>query len=221
MKDSAPINKKRKSPLEPQLWAYGLCVLLFALLEWLAVGHYPDGSHVQGQRLAEYNGNAAMGLLLLTLLARPLRLLRVRRALGLSALAFSLVHTRYAFEHVLGDSLEGVLFLTPERQVSTWVGFVALALMIPLALTSSRWAIRKMGAWWKRLHRFNLLATVLAALHTAYMGVHYGLTPPRVTTLALLIGLLGILVARAFKFRLRFKTLEPETSPSKKDISHE
>jgi len=198
----------RKSLLERQLWAYGVCALLFALLEWLACANYPAGSHVQGQRLAEYNGNAAMVLLLVTLLARPLRLMLVRRPLGLSALAFSVVHTRYAFEHVLGNSLEGVLFLTPERQVSTWVGFAALVIMIPLALTSSHWAINKMGLWWKRLHRFNLLATVLAALHTAYMGVHYGLNPPRATSLVLLIGLALILVARAYKFRWPFKTLE-------------
>ena len=208
----------RKPLLERQLWAYGLCVLLFALLEWLAVAHYPNGSHVQGQRLAEYNGNAAMFLLLLVLLARPLRLISVRRPLGLCALAFSVIHTRYAFEHVLGDSLEGILFLTPERQVSTWVGFAALALMIPLALTSSGWATRKMGVWWKRLHRFNVLATVLAALHTAYMGVHYGLTPLRATSLVLLIGLALILVARALKFRWPLKTPEHKTPLSKKDI---
>ena len=192
-------------------WIYGLCAALFGALEWLAVAHYPNGSHVQGQRLAEYNGNAAMVLLLLVLLARPLRLMLVRRPLGLCALAFSMVHTRYAFEHVMGNSLENILFLTPERQVSTWVGVVSLALMIPLALTSSHWATRKMGVWWKRLHRFNVLATLLAALHTAYMGVHYGLTPPRATSLILLIGLALILVARAFKFRLPFKALERKT----------
>lgn len=203
----------RQHLLERRLWAYGICTLLFGVLEWLAVTHYPDGSHLQGQRLAEYHGNAAMVLLLLVLLARPLRLLRVRRALGLCTLAFSVVHTRYAFEHTIGNSLESVLFLTPERQVSTWVGFAALALMIPLALTSSHWAIKKLGVWWKRLHLLNLVATVLAALHTAYMGVHYGLTPPRATSLVLLIGLALILVARAFKFRWPFKALEHKIQP--------
>ncbi len=202
------------------MWAYGLCAALFAALEWLAVFHYPNGSHIQGQRLAEYNGNAAMVLLLVILLARPLHLMPVRRPLGLAAFAFSAVHTRYAFEHVLGNSLEFILFLTPERQVSVWVGFASRVLMIPLALTSSHWAVWKLGVWWKRLHRLNLLATVLAALHTAYMGVHYGFSPPRVTTLALLIGLLVILVARALKFRLPFKTLErtSKNQAQQKDI---
>ena len=150
----------------------------------------------------------------------PLKVLVFRRALGLGAFFFAVLHTRYAFKHVLGNRWDGIFFLTFERQISTWVGLAALILMVPLALTSSDGAVRKLGIWWKRLHSSVLIVTVLAALHTAYMGVHYGLNPPRATTLVLLLSLSAILLARAFKNRTLKGTLERKSSSVsfKKDI---
>ncbi|HQN44981.1 MAG TPA: hypothetical protein PLA25_12660, partial [Anaerolineaceae bacterium] len=40
-----------------------------------------------------------------------------------------------------------------------------LLLLIPLAITSTRAAMRKMGARWKKLHRLSYLAAVLAVIH--------------------------------------------------------
>ena len=194
--------------------------LLWAALEGWARLHYPDGSHVQGQRLSEHTGNASLILLFVVWLARPLKVLVFRRALGLGAFFFAVLHTRYAFEHVLGNRWDGIFFLTFERQISTWVGLAALILMVPLALTSSDGAVRKLGIWWKRLHSSVLMVMVLAALHTAYMGVHYGLNSPRATTLVLLLSLSAILLARAFKNRTLKGTLQRKSSSLgfKKDV---
>jgi methionine sulfoxide reductase heme-binding subunit len=46
------------------------------------------------------------------------------------------------------------------------VGFAAFVLMIPLALTSSAWSIRRLGGKrWQRLHRLIYLTGILAVIH--------------------------------------------------------
>jgi methionine sulfoxide reductase heme-binding subunit len=181
------------SPLATYVLGLGLVLAL----ELWARGHYHSGSHLLGQRLAEYHGNAAFGLLLLILLARPLRLLKVRRALGLLAFGLSVLHTGYAYKHILGNTPLGFTFLTPDRQASVFVGLAALLGLTLLALTSSDWAVRTLRGNWKKLHRLGIFATLLATLHTVYMGVHFGFSPPSsASVLVVLLGI-GIWVARA------------------------
>ena len=45
------------------------------------------------------------------------------------------------------------------------VGLLALLILIPLAVTSTRWWMRRLGKRWKRLHRLVYLADLLAVLH--------------------------------------------------------
>ena len=46
------------------------------------------------------------------------------------------------------------------------VGFGAAVWLVPLALTSTRSSIRRLGfAWWQRVHRLAYIAGVLAAIH--------------------------------------------------------
>jgi methionine sulfoxide reductase heme-binding subunit len=46
------------------------------------------------------------------------------------------------------------------------VGFAAFVLMIPLALTSTAWSIRRLGGKrWRRLHRLIYLTGILAVIH--------------------------------------------------------
>jgi sulfoxide reductase heme-binding subunit YedZ len=47
-----------------------------------------------------------------------------------------------------------------------FVGFAAFVLLVPLALTSTQDAVRRLGfARWKRLHRLAYVAGCLAAIH--------------------------------------------------------
>jgi sulfoxide reductase heme-binding subunit YedZ len=45
------------------------------------------------------------------------------------------------------------------------VGFIALLGLLPLALTSNRWSIRKLGKKWKPLHRLVYPLTLLVIVH--------------------------------------------------------
>lgn len=121
-------------------------------------------------QLQQRFGVMALQLLVLVLAVTPLRrwlgvnLLRYRRALALTAFALSLAHV------VLWAGLDAQ---TSARIVSEIagrpflaVGLAALALMLPLALTASDAAIRRMGVEpWRRLHRLTYVAVLLAVLH--------------------------------------------------------
>jgi methionine sulfoxide reductase heme-binding subunit len=91
------------------------------------------------------------------------RILLVRRMVGVTACAYALTHlSLYVVDQnfrVLTVASEIVLrfYLT--------IGFTALLLLTALAITSTDAAMRRMGRWWKRLHRAVYAIGVLALLH--------------------------------------------------------
>ena len=120
--------------------------------------------------LANWSGQAAVWLLVATLastgIARWLpggaRLLVHRRALGLAAFGTSLVHLGL-YVRAMGD-VEAIL--AESGAPGIWTGWAALALLVPLALTSRDAAQRRMGRGWKRLQRLAWPAAGLALAHT-------------------------------------------------------
>lgn len=116
-------------------------------------------------------GQWALRLLLLTLAVTPLRqltdqpvLLRFRRMLGLYAFAYASLH----FAAWLGLDLGGYwrqVFEEIARRPYVTAGFAAWLLLLPLALTSTRGWMRRLGRHWGRLHRLAYAIAVLAVLH--------------------------------------------------------
>lgn len=91
--------------------------------------------------------------------------MRVRRQLGLWAFFYATLHflTYVAIDHFFdwGAMVEDVA----QRPFIT-VGFLALVLLVPLAVTSTTGWIRRMGYQrWVRLHQLLYVAVGLAALH--------------------------------------------------------
>ena len=113
----------------------------------------------------------ALRLLLLTLAVSPLRqltgqavLLQFRRMLGLYAFAYASLH----FAAYLVLDLRGWWTLVFEEIVKRpyiTVGFAAWLLLVPLAVTSTRGWMRRLGRRWGRLHRLVYAIGVLAVLH--------------------------------------------------------
>lgn len=87
-----------------------------------------------------------------------------RRTLGLLAFGYALLHfaTFLVLDLALDFSLMGEELA--ERPYIA-AGFTALALMTPLALTSTRASIRRLGRRWTRLHRIVYVAAVAAVVH--------------------------------------------------------
>jgi sulfoxide reductase heme-binding subunit YedZ len=91
------------------------------------------------------------------------RLLTVRRIAGLSALAYGLAHlTLYNLDQKFAL---GVVVSEIVSRFYLTIGFIALLGLTVLGSTSTDAAIKRMGRWWKRLHRLAYPAAVLAILH--------------------------------------------------------
>ncbi|MBB6599209.1 protein-methionine-sulfoxide reductase heme-binding subunit MsrQ [Luteimonas sp. MC1825] len=113
----------------------------------------------------------ALRLLLVTLAISPLRalsgqavVLRFRRMLGLYAFAYATLH----FAAYLVLDLRGYWALVFEeiaKRPYITVGFAAWLLLVPLAVTSTRGWMRRLGRRWAQLHRAVYAIAVLAVLH--------------------------------------------------------
>ena len=98
-------------------------------------------------------------------LLRQPRLIRFRRTIGLFAFAYVLLHlTNYVVTDqwfdwaAIGTDILKRPFIT--------VGMLAFVLLVPLAVTSTNWALRKLGpVRWRRLHRLTYLIVPLGVIH--------------------------------------------------------
>lgn len=123
------------------------------------------------ETLTHETGRAALLILIATLAVTPLRritgqhwLIKLRRPLGLFAFFYALLHFTiyvvldqfFAWDYIVEDIVE--------RPYIT-VGFTALVLLVPLAVTSTRGWIRRLGRNWGRLHMLVYPAAALALLH--------------------------------------------------------
>jgi len=118
-------------------------------------------------RLGTWALRFLVGGLAMTPLLRLTRvnLIRFRRAIGL--LAFFYVSMHFTTWFVLDM---GLLWSEIAKDlVKRWyivIGMTALVLLIPMALTSNNWSVRKLGgANWRRLHKAVYLIVLLATTH--------------------------------------------------------
>jgi sulfoxide reductase heme-binding subunit YedZ len=166
----------------PLLW------LLLALpsLLLLAVLRQPDADL---DHLTAESGEWAARFLVAALLVTPLirlvpalgGLRRHRRAIGLAAFGTSLVH--------LGLYLAAMgaidVVLAEITAPGIWTGWVALLLLLPLALTSNDAAMRRLGRNWQRLQRLAYPAALLTLAHMAL--VHDGVRDALILGVPLLV----------------------------------
>ncbi|MCT8990136.1 protein-methionine-sulfoxide reductase heme-binding subunit MsrQ [Chelativorans sp. SCAU2101] len=132
--------------------------------------------------------------LIATLTVTPLRdlfginLLRYRRALGLLTFYYALMHLSayLLLDYRLDFAAIGADIV--KRPYITF-GMLAFAILIPLALTSTDRAIRRLGKAWSRLHRWVYLAAAAAALHFVLVVKSWPLEP--LIYAAIIAGLLG------------------------------
>jgi sulfoxide reductase heme-binding subunit YedZ len=147
---------------------YALGLMPAPWLFWLALtgGLGPDPAKALEHRY----GELALQLLVAALAVTPLRrwtglsLLRFRRALGLLAFAYVCMHLAvWLILDVQGLAAAGAEIV--KRPFIT-IGMAAFLLLLPLALTSTDAALRRMGpAAWRRLHMLAYPATIAGALH--------------------------------------------------------
>ena len=145
--------------------------------------------------ITDTTGFTALSLLMLSLAVTPVRrltgrneLIRLRRMLGLLAFFYACLHVStwlvldwfFDFSSMAADVVERP-FIT--------MGMTTFVLLTPLAVTSTKGMIRRMGKRWQQLHRLVYVAGVTAIIHFWWV-VKADFREPRLFAVALCI-LLG------------------------------
>jgi len=181
-------------------------------------------------RLLRFSGLSAISLLLVTLSVTPLRrlsvavarafearfgrrlsdwnkLIRLRRQFGLFAFFYASLHIGLYLSLDIGFSAREFVHDVLERPFIS-LGLLTYLLLVPLAASSTRSAMRALGRHWQALHMLVYPAAIAAVLHDA---VHTKLGQPLpVWTAGLLALLLG---ARLVSWRLGDRTQAGEVAP--------
>jgi sulfoxide reductase heme-binding subunit YedZ len=145
-----------------------------------------------GDYITDQTGTWALAMLTITLGVTPFRRLtgwnsvvRLRRMLGLFAFFYAVLHmlTWVVFIHFFDVSfmIEDVV----DRPFIT-VGMATFLILLTLALTSNRFAVRRLGRRWQLLHRLVYVAAVGAVVHFWWL-VKVDVTKPRRWAVALAV----------------------------------
>lgn len=146
-------------------------------------------------RITHFTGDWTLRFLLITLAVTPVRkltrlnwLIRFRRMLGLFAFLYGCLHLMtYVWFDKFFAVHEMLVDIAHRRFITA--GLAAWLLMVPLAITSTAMAIRKLGGRrWQMLHRLIYLSAIAAVIHYWWL-VKPGVLTPALYTL-LLAGLL-------------------------------
>ena len=161
---------------KPAKWVVGLllAIPLIFILNDVRIEIVDPGTVLgpnPGDVLVDRLGTWSIRFLYLTLLvssvARVLKipvLVQHRRTCGLFAFTYVVLHFSAYFSAILGFDFNNLLGDFSKRPYIIF-GLSALALLIPLAVTSTRGWRKRLKLNWKRLHRLVYVIAVLALIH--------------------------------------------------------
>jgi sulfoxide reductase heme-binding subunit YedZ len=128
------------------------------------------------ETITHSTGDWTMRFLLVTLAITPLRkftriysLISLRRMFGLFAFFYGTLHLMtWVWLDKFFDVHEMLKDIAKRKFITA--GMTAFALMIPLAVTSTKWAIRKLGGKrWQALHRLIYFSAIAGIIHYIWL----------------------------------------------------
>ncbi|MEL7345754.1 MAG: protein-methionine-sulfoxide reductase heme-binding subunit MsrQ [Pseudomonadota bacterium] len=147
-------------------------------------------------------GELALQLFVVVLAITPLRdwvginLVKFRRAIGLIVFFYLVLHLLVWLVLDVGDL--GAIWKDIVKRPYITVGMVGFALLIPLAVTSNNWSIRRMGPLaWRRFHKLTYAAGVLGAVHFVMLAKGFQIEP------LIYLGVILLLLAARIKLPKR------------------
>jgi sulfoxide reductase heme-binding subunit YedZ len=184
---------KRSTLILLKTIAWIACLWLTGWLVWGAVNNSlgPDPTAA----IAFSTGKATLYLLTITLAITPLRrlwprlnwLIKFRRLFGLFAFFYASLHMLTYVALYSGFSITAMESDITKRPFIT-MGVAAYLLLLPLALTSTTWAIRKLGGKnWNLLHRLIYVAAVCGVIHYWWRVKTGVITPLGITIVVALL----------------------------------
>lgn len=139
-------------------------------------------------------GEIALQLLIIGLCVTPLRrlfginLIRFRRTFGVLAFTYVTLHLLvWAFLDV--QTVDRVIADIIKRPYIT-IGMAGFLLLLPLAITSNNWSVRKLGPKWRQLHKVTYAAVILGGVH--YIWLVKGIQLEPLIYMAVILGLLAL-----------------------------
>ena len=114
-------------------------------------------------------GELGLKLIIVGLAMTPLRkavglnLIKFRRAIGV--LAFTYVALHLLVWLVLDVGILSQIWADILKRPYITIGMVGFVVMIPLAVTSNNWSVKRLGVKWRRLHQLTYVAAALGGVH--------------------------------------------------------
>jgi methionine sulfoxide reductase heme-binding subunit len=147
------------------------CLWPLGILVWEAVTNHlgPDPTAT----LSFATGSTTLNLLTISLAITPVRRLIKplswigpwRKLIGLFAFFYACLHLLAYVALYAGFNVQTMIDDIAKRRFIT-MGMLAWLLLVPLALTSTNWSIRKLGGKrWKRLHQLVYVAAACGVIH--------------------------------------------------------
>lgn len=150
------------------------------------------------QEITLRTGKAGLVLLVLSLACTPLNTmfgfrdaLKVRRALGLYGFLYIALHL---FIFVVLDYSVNLRLIAQAITEKYYViaGFIAFLILVPIAITSTRGWMKRLGPRWKSLHKWVYIAVPIGVLHFALLVKSVLGRPEPLLWGALVLGLLAL-----------------------------
>ena len=209
-------NKLLRFGLKPLAFLAMLTPAIWLVHEWwLAYQFLPNGLGVNPQEASNrFTGDWALRFLLVSLAVTPLakilnspKPILFRRMTGLFAFFYVCLHMlSYIWLDLLFDWAQ--LWDDIMRRIYITVGMAAFLLLIPLAITSTKGMIRRVGARrWQTLHKAVYVIAPLGVIHFFMMRKGFQLEP--LVYGAIFLGLM------AFRLKPVQKLLRRKKSSSK------
>lgn len=187
---------KRSTLITLKTLTWIACLGPFAMLVYQAVTNTlgPDPT----SKIALTTGYNALLMLILSLAVTPLCLIsprlswliKFRRLLGLFAFFYATIHLA-TYVALYANFNLNVFETDITKRRFIIAGFCAYLLLLPLAATSTTWAIRKLGGkGWNRLHKLVYLAAICGIIHY-WWQVKPGVLSPMNLTITLFVLLLA------------------------------
>ena len=176
------------------VWLVYLAGLLPA--PWFLYLGLTGGLGVEPIKALEHElGLFALQLLIAGLAITPLRrlagvnLIRFRRAIGV--LAFTYVALHLLVWLVLDVQVLARIWADIVKRPYITIGMIGFLAMLPLALTSNNWSVRRLGPKWRQLHKLTYIVVLLGAVHFVMLRKGFQIEP-----LAYLAAILILLALR-------------------------
>lgn len=162
---------------------------------WLFYLGFTGGLGIEPIKALEHElGEIALQLLIVGLAITPLRqhlrlnLIKFRRAIGVMAFLYVTLHLLVWL--VLDVQIIAQIWADIIKRPYVTIGMAGFLAMVPLAITSNNWSVRKLGPKWRKLHKLTYVAVILGGLHYIWLVKGFQLEP--VLYMAVILGLLAL-----------------------------